>query len=67
MMSFIWIKVTNDEYELPLAVADSAEKLARLVGVKAATIYSAAWQQRKGIHQRSIYQCVEVEDDNHRI
>lgn len=67
MMRFVWMKVTNDEYELPVAVADSAEKLARLIGAKAATIYSAAWQQKKGINRRSIYQCVEVEDDDHSI
>lgn len=29
----LWMKVTNDEYELPLAVTESAAELARMVGV----------------------------------
>lgn len=37
----IWLKVSNDEYELPLAVADSAVELAELVGTTATTIYSS--------------------------
>ena len=36
----VWLMVTADEYELPVAVADTAEELARIVGVSVATIYS---------------------------
>ena len=35
----IWIKVSHDEYELPLAVADTAEELAKICGISVATIY----------------------------
>lgn len=31
---FLWIKVSNDEYELPLAVADSALELSKVLGLK---------------------------------
>lgn len=37
----IWLKVTNDKYELPVAVADSAEELAKLCGVKVNNIHSS--------------------------
>lgn len=31
---FLWMEVSNDEYELPLAVADSALELAKVLGLK---------------------------------
>ena len=36
----IWMKVTKDEYELPIAVADSAGELARMLNVTANSIMS---------------------------
>ena len=36
---FVYMKVTDDEYELPLAIADSIPKLAKMVGVKEQSIY----------------------------
>ena len=35
----IWMKVTDDKYELPVAVADTAEELARIVGLGAVTLF----------------------------
>lgn len=35
---FYWLKVTLDEYELPLIVAETREELATLSGVKAKSI-----------------------------
>ena len=31
---FLWMEVSNDEYELPLAVADSALELSKVLGLK---------------------------------
>lgn len=31
---FLWMEASNDEYELPLAVADSALELAKVLGLK---------------------------------
>lgn len=41
MQKYYWMRVTKDKYELPLAVGDTAEELAKLVGVKVATIKRA--------------------------
>ena len=38
MKKYYWMRVTKDKYELPIAVGDTSEELAKLVGVKAATI-----------------------------
>ena len=38
---FVYIKVTKDQYELPVAMADSIPKLAEMLGVKAQSIYDS--------------------------
>lgn len=37
----VYMKVTDDEYELPLAIADSIPELAEMVGVKPQSIYDS--------------------------
>lgn len=54
----LYIKVTRDKYELPVAVADSKKELAHMVGRDESGIYRAFAEGRK-----SCYVKVEVEDD----
>ena len=56
-MSKVWMKVTNDEYELPIAVADSVSELAKIVNAKPTHISSAV------CHGSKTYLKIEVEDD----
>lgn len=59
----LWMKVTDDKYELPLAVAESAADLARMVGIKPASLYSILSRDRHGkLH--SSYREVEIDDEN---
>lgn len=37
---YIWMKITTDEYELPMAVAGTCEELAELLGITKNTIQS---------------------------
>lgn len=37
-MPTLWMEVTNDKLELPVAVADSAEELAELIGISKSSI-----------------------------
>lgn len=53
----LWLKVTKDEYQLPLAVADTAAELARMTGVKPDSLYSMR------CHGAKEYIKVEVEDN----
>lgn len=57
----LWMEVTMDEYELPVAVAGSAEELARKNGKTRHNIYSAISHARARGY-RSRYVKVEVED-----
>ena len=36
----LYIACTNDEYELPIAVADTATELARMVGITRDSLYT---------------------------
>jgi hypothetical protein len=54
--------VTDDKFELPLAVADSAPELAEMVGRNVNTIYSGISHEKHGRIKRSIYKKVEVKE-----
>lgn len=59
---FVWLKVTPDRYELPVAVADTGKELARICGVSENNVYSTMTKARKLGH-RCKYIRVEVEED----
>ena len=59
----LYLKVTNDKYELPLAVATSAEELARMTGANANTIRAAVCHYEKGRVKNSVYKRVRIEDE----
>ena len=54
----LYMKVTKDKYELPVAVADSKAELADMLGVGRTSVYRAL-KRREG---KSVYIAVEVED-----
>ena len=60
-MKVIWMKITKDEYELPVAVADTAVELAKMVCVPVDSIYSAT-SRRRNHGDKSGYVKVEVEE-----
>ena len=61
-MKHIWMKVTKDKYQLPLAVADSASELARICGTTPNSIVSTFSHYRKGRIDFSSYICVQIEE-----
>lgn len=52
----VYMKVTADELELPIAIADSAKELAEIIGVHENTVYAGLSRKRK------TYVKVEVDD-----
>lgn len=44
----VYLKVTKDKYELPLAIADSPSELAEMVGTTSNAITSAICHNQKG-------------------
>ncbi len=54
----LYMIVTNDEYELPLAVADSLAEIAKIAGIKK---YSVASQISVALRKKKRCQYVRVE------
>jgi len=47
-MRYIWLAVTADKFELPIAVADSAKKLANMLGINENTVYTSIHSKLSG-------------------
>lgn len=62
-MKVLWLEVTQDEYELPLAVAIDQHELARMRGVTPEHIKYNWYAFTHGRTTRCKYRRVEVEDD----
>ena len=56
----VFMKVTRDRYELPIAIADSVQELARITGSNENTISSALSHAKTKRRKKSIYQAVEI-------
>lgn len=48
---FLYLAVTNDKYELPIAVADSASELAKMLGLSVCTIYTGVCRDAKNVRK----------------
>lgn len=45
----VWMKVSSDQYELPVAVANTAVELAGICGVTVSAIYQQMSRVRHGV------------------
>lgn len=58
---YLWLAVETDQYELPIAVADTAEELANYFGVKQTTVFNCVMRGRNG--RENGYKYIRVIDD----
>lgn len=58
----IWMKVTNDKYQLPLMIADSAAELARMCDTTPNCVVSTNSHYQKGRITYPSYVCVTIDD-----
>ena len=58
----LYMKVTRDKYELPVAVAETKAELARILGIKREHVRTAFSHAKK--FKNPTYVVVEVEDDD---
>jgi DNA-binding transcriptional regulator YhcF (GntR family) len=58
----LYMCVTKDEYELPIAVADTQAELARMLGVRLNTVNRAYHCLRSGKYKDSQYKEIEIEE-----
>lgn len=45
---YLYIKYTTDKYELPVAIADSAARLAEMIGLKESSVRSMISRGQRG-------------------
>ena len=57
----LWMKVTLDEYELPLAVADTSRELERMLGLRKNAIIQLMWKAKKR-NGKCSYITVEIDE-----
>lgn len=62
-MDHVFMMVTKDKYELPLAVADTRKELGRMIGVSPITIANSITRARNN-GQKSQYIRVDFTDNN---
>ena len=58
------MKVTSDEYELPVAVADTQRELADMVGVDEHVVAISLSRARRGIIQNSSYKEIWIDKED---
>lgn len=63
----IWLKVSHDKYELPLAVADTAEELAKICGTSKNNIASEASKYDKGTLPFTKYRRIVCDDEEYTV
>lgn len=52
----LYMKCTTDRYELPIAVADSGQELAKMLNMSVNSVWTCISKHRSGYHK------IEVED-----
>ena len=59
----VYIAVTKDEYELPIALGDSARELAEQLGTTENAIRSSISHAKAGVMKWTMYRKVEIDDE----
>lgn len=59
----VWMEVTRDRYQLPVAVAESLQELAAMVGVKPESITQHISRVKHGRVKRERFCKVEVDKE----
>lgn len=64
-MNRVWMAVSQDEYQLPIAVAESANELAKMMGVSEASIRSSISrlkQKKSNRGRKRMYLCINMDE-----
>ena len=56
----LWLKITKDKYELPVAVAESPRELEQMLGLSRKTVSKQIWYAKKN---KTKCQYIKVEVD----
>ena len=65
MIKALWLAVTPDKYELPIAVADSAGSLARILKVPEYRVQNNWYKRSSGKYNGQKIIRIEIEQEDH--
>lgn len=61
-MKILWLAVTCDKYELPVAVAETLSELSRMLGISASSIcHSMSRADKYGVKNKRKYKFYKIE------
>lgn len=60
---YVYMLVSKDEYQLPMAMADSAAELAEMTGTPLNTVRSTICKEKQGKLKRPRFVRVEIDDE----
>lgn len=58
---YVWMEISQDEYELPLAIAENAQELAKKCGASLSTVKSSASRAKHGKQDHGFCRFLQVE------
>lgn len=61
-MKYLWLAVTNDKYEFPIYIEDTAKKLANKLGIHCTTVITSIVQNKSG--RNSGRKLIKINIDN---
>ena len=61
MKKYLYLLVSRDEYELPIAVSESPTEIAKCAGTTPDTVVSSAGKVEKGYIKKSIFRRVPMD------
>lgn len=59
----VFMAVTRDKYELPIAVADTSIELAKIMNTTDTAIRSCIYREKTGKNKSCMYKKVHIEDE----
>lgn len=64
---YLWLQVSDDEYEWPLLICDSLEELAEVTGITESTIRTSVFRVEKGKQKFSRYRRVPKDYESNEV
>ena len=64
--AIVWMAVSQDELSLPVAIADTAKELAKILGTTENNVKSSDSKFKHGVYKNSRYIAVRIDEESER-
>lgn len=63
-MKRLYLYVTNDKFEFPIAIADTQKELAEITGISLSAVKAGFSRSNRGLVEETRYKMVEIEEND---